>query len=364
MQRLKTCLNALVLFLILGSTALPAQEAAAKPSGATADKYAPFILEVEHWRHPSLDQGRTGTCWSFATTSFFESELMRLTKEDVDLSEIWFMRSAAIEKARRHLATKGRTRFDEGGLSHDIPFIVKQHGLALALQFSGLKEGARRHNHAKVWGEMRTLVDGWMKEGGELTPAREKELAAVLDGQLGTFAAKDTTPAQVLTSTKLPLGDYVEVMSTTSRPFGAKGTLTVPDNWLEFTDYMNVSVDDLITNMERALKSGFTVALDVDVTEPGFGPQGVAKLSAELEAPGAVTQAIREEMFTKGETTDDHLMHVVGLMKDADGKRWYLVKDSGGEGRWRWKGHMAMSENYVRAKGLGYMLHKDALVQP
>jgi bleomycin hydrolase len=364
MKRNPSSALCLAFLVVLSHATLGAQQAEPKQDTAGKIDYAPFTLELEHWRRPSLDQGRTGTCWSFATTSFFESELMRMTKKEVDLSEIWFMRAAAIEKARRHLATQGRTRFDEGGLSHDIPFIVKQHGLALASQFSGLKDGARRHNHAKLWQEMRALVDTWTKAGGELTPERENELAAVLKTHLGSFVGDDTSPAKVLSETKIPMNEYVEVMSTTSRPFGARGTLKVPDNWLEYSDYMNVSVDDLILHLERALKAGFTVALDVDVSEPGFGPKGVAQMPEDLEQPGAVTQALREEMFVKGDTTDDHLMHIVGLMKDAAGKRWYLVKDSGGEGRWRWKGHMAMSENYVRAKGLGFMVHKDALVQP
>ena len=33
---------------------------------------------------PIISQGKTGTCWSFSTTSFLESEVKRLTGKDID----------------------------------------------------------------------------------------------------------------------------------------------------------------------------------------------------------------------------------------------------------------------------------------
>jgi bleomycin hydrolase len=32
-----------------------------------------------YWHNDPVSQGQTGTCWSFSTTSFFESEVYRLT---------------------------------------------------------------------------------------------------------------------------------------------------------------------------------------------------------------------------------------------------------------------------------------------
>jgi C1A family cysteine protease len=39
------------------------------------------------------DQGRTSTCWSFSALSFFESEIMRIKGEKIELSEMVSVRN-------------------------------------------------------------------------------------------------------------------------------------------------------------------------------------------------------------------------------------------------------------------------------
>ena len=41
---------------------------------------------------PVKNQAATGTCWCFATTSFMESELLRMGKGTYDLSEMFIVR--------------------------------------------------------------------------------------------------------------------------------------------------------------------------------------------------------------------------------------------------------------------------------
>src|SRR5690606_39712277 len=40
------------------------------------------------------NQGHSGTCWSYATNSFLESEMIRAGKDPVDLAEIFTVRNA------------------------------------------------------------------------------------------------------------------------------------------------------------------------------------------------------------------------------------------------------------------------------
>ena len=47
------------------------------------------IIDLE--TTPVISQGRTGTCWSFSSTSFLESEIIRLTGKQIDLSEMYYL---------------------------------------------------------------------------------------------------------------------------------------------------------------------------------------------------------------------------------------------------------------------------------
>ena len=44
-------------------------------------------VEIDLTATEVISQGRTGTCWSFSTTSFLESEAFRITGELHDFSE-------------------------------------------------------------------------------------------------------------------------------------------------------------------------------------------------------------------------------------------------------------------------------------
>ena len=45
------------------------------------------------------DQYRAGTCWSWSTSSFLESEMMRMGKDSVNLSAMYFVKHAYSDKA-------------------------------------------------------------------------------------------------------------------------------------------------------------------------------------------------------------------------------------------------------------------------
>ena len=41
------------------------------------------------FRNTPISQGATGTCWSFSSTSYYETEINRLTKQNISLSKIF-----------------------------------------------------------------------------------------------------------------------------------------------------------------------------------------------------------------------------------------------------------------------------------
>jgi len=53
---------------------------------------------------PVKNQGSSGTCWSYSGNSFLESEMLRMGKPFVDISEIFTARCAYIERAKNYVA--------------------------------------------------------------------------------------------------------------------------------------------------------------------------------------------------------------------------------------------------------------------
>jgi len=74
---------------------------------------------------PVISQGRTGTCWSFSTSSFIESEIIRLTGKQIDLSEMYTVRNTYTKKAENYIVRQGKCQFSEGGLAHDVLNSIK-----------------------------------------------------------------------------------------------------------------------------------------------------------------------------------------------------------------------------------------------
>jgi bleomycin hydrolase len=78
-----------------------------------------------------------------------------------------------------------------------------------------------------------------------------------------------------------------------------------------------------------------------------------------------VTQEFRQQEFENFKTTDDHLMHITGTVKDQKGNKYYMVKNSWGtdEKRTKFDGYVYFSEAYVRLKTISITLHKDGLAK-
>lgn len=340
--------------------AVPVAAQSAKPLGRDD-----FKVEIELAHTPIVSQGRTGTCWSFATVSFLESEIERIHGEDVDLSEMHTVYWGYVEKARRLARLHGKAQFSEGGLSHDVTAIASRHGLVPQSAYTGLLGDAKDHNHGALEKALNEALQPFV--AGQRSAAElDAAVRAVLDEHLGappeTFEAKGVTvtPASYAKDLlNLPFADYVELMSLQGEGFGRRAELLVPDNWMRYQGYWNVPIAELLANVDHALAQGYTIALDCDVSERTNG-NGLMKLSAELEG-GEIGDELRQQMFDDRRTTDDHLMQIVGKAAGPDGGAWYLVKNSWGT-RGPFGGYVMMSRNYLAAKTLGIMVHKDGLL--
>ena len=119
-----------------------------------------------------------------------------------------------------------------------------------------------------------------------------------------------------------------------------------------------------------ALSNGHSVAWDGDVSEKTFkAREGIAIIPTDprradlFRTPGEelkVDQAMRQEAFESYVTTDDHLMHLVGISEDQGGHSYFITKNSWGK-RGEHEGYLHMSSAYFRLKTIGIMVHKDAI---
>ena len=133
---------------------------------------------------------------------------------------------------------------------------------------------------------------------------------------------------------------------------------------------MNVPLDKMIDIVDKALKEGYTIAWDGDVSEKGFdAKKGIAVLPEKptrkdlFDKPGPeinTTQALRQDSYENMTTTDDHLMHILGKAKDQNGTEYYIIKNSWGAIS-PYKGYLYMSKEYLAMKTISIMVHKDIM---
>ena len=340
---------------------------------------------------PVISQDKTGTCWSFATTSFLEAEIIRLTGKRIDLSEMYNVRNTYLDKAENYVMRQGKSQFGEGGLGHDVINSARKYGVVPESNFIGKTNPELQYNHDKMEAELEAIVKKAVAETPKKYPNWKSDYATVLDTYMGKFneddkiafpkqgidskasaGAKALTPKQFLATTTLNLDDYVTITSYTSQPFYSKFILNIPDNFANGS-YYNLPLDEYIQDIDNALNKGYTVALDTDVSESTFSAEnGIAvipdkeadskSILKEIKPEKTITPEYRQAEFENYDTEDDHLMHIVGIVKDQKGDLFYKVKNSWGTRSGR-DGFMYMSVAYLRLKSISVLLHKDGLTK-
>lgn len=329
---------------------------------------------------PVISQGRTGTCWSFSTTSFLESEIIRKTGKHINLSEIYPVKQGYLLKAENYIFRQGKAQFDEGALGHDIIKSMDKFGLVPIEVFSGLEAGNDTHNHAEMVEVLKSVLDAYVKNPANRLSGKWRTVTqCILDAYLGNVPATfkyegmNYTPLSFREMTTLNANDYVTLTSFTHVPFDTYQILSIPDNYSNGAMY-NIPLEEMTKVVDQALSQGYTIALDCDVSEPTFSAKyGIAVLPVngddassilmEIKPEMNVTQAYRQQEFEALTTTDDHLMHIVGLEKDQKGNIYYKVKNSWGDNPEKvgHNGYVYMSQPYFKLKSISILLHKDAL---
>lgn len=321
-------------------------------------------------------QDRTGTCWCYSTVSFLESELLRMGKPEYDLSEMYFVKKAYEQKAMNYIKSQGKSNFSQGGQAHDVLNEIKDHGIVPESAYKGIMYDSERHNHKELSNVLTYFLDGVLKTG-QPTTVWFNAFAAILDSYLGTdpetfqVDGKSYTPNTYAKELGININDYVEITSYTDMPYYEKSILIIPDNWSNDM-YYNVPLDELMSVMDYSLKEGYTFVWDGDMSDKGFSHKNnVAIVEDDMEKEmdylnkpfeeKHIDADYRQAEYNNFNVTDDHLMHIVGLVKDQDGTMYYKTKNSWGTKSNEFGGFLNMSEEYMRLHTIAIMVHKNAI---
>lgn len=375
---------AMIAFVLLANQGLKAQE-------VEADTAYIFETMVDVPVTSVKDQHRSGTCWSFAGISFLEAEVLRISEVDADLSEMFIVRNAYSQKGLKYVRLHGSSNFGSGGQAHDVTNVIRENGIIPENEYQGLEIGEEKHNHGEMDAVLQGFLDAVVKRrGGKLSPIWFDAYNAILDVYLGKVPEAFDSKAY---ASELGINpeDYLEITSYSIYPYFEEVLLEVPDNWSDDL-YYNLPIDEMMEIVDHALRNGYSVCWDGDVSDRGFSHKnGVAIIpekdiesldgtererwekltdaekSKELysfKKPGTekyVDQEMRQQHFDNYSSTDDHLMHLTGIVKDQHGTVYYVTKNSWDDDSNDQGGYLNMSESYVRLNTVAVMVHKDAV---
>ncbi len=338
---------------------------------------------------PVKNQYKAGTCWSYATTSFVETEMLRIDGKEYDLSEMFFVNYAYRAKAQSYIRLHGLANFSPGGQAHDVLDVIREQGMVTQKQYPGIIKGYDKDVH----GELNNGLEGFLKA---VAAKPDKYLSqnwfhgfeALLDSYMGMIPEG---LGKVLETGFQP-DDYVELTSYMYKPYYEPFRLEVPDNWSFNDGYYNLPIDELMEVINNALKNNYSVCWDGDVSDPGFNHRKALAILPETDVENlegseqskwenmtpaelrknmysfkkpvpekVVNDTMRQLDFDIQRATDDHLMHLTAILKDQNGTVYYLTKNSWAENSNSNGGYLNMSEAYVRLNTIAIMVHKDAI---
>ncbi len=365
----------------------------------TADEGYKFESIRELANTSVKNQYRSSTCWSFASMSFFEAEMLRMGKPEVDLSEMFLVSMCYRDKAPKYVRMLGNTNFGPGGVLYDALYVANNYGLVPESVFPGIKYNEEKHVHGEMDEVLRKMVEAVVEnKNKKLSPVWDEAINKTIDTYLGElpqnfdYKGKKYTPKSFASDyCGINGDDYIQITSFTHHPFYQQFILEVPDNWL-WSEFYNVPLDELQEIVDNSIQKGYSVLWAADTSEKGFATslKGIAVVpdvtptnmnEAEIakwdslsekdkqsvlykfDKPGkekAITQEIRQMAFDDLETTDDHAMHIIGLAKDQNGTIYYKVKNSWGNYNFL-NGYFYASQPYLRYKTTAIVVNKAAI---
>lgn len=312
------------------------------------------------------DQESSEACWSFAGASFIESELIRKNYPAIDISEMYFVRQMYIQRGIDYIRYKGSLNFGIGGHVHDILNYIDEIGFIPQEYYVGNEYNPGYMDIAELDSVLYYFLDEVLKNLDDDWLSNYK---VILDKYLGKVPNEFTvnhanyTPVEYYKSFNFNPNDYIEISCFNHHPFYEEFVLEIPDNW-SHNRYYNVPLNDFYAIMENSIRNKLSFVWNGDVLNEGFFYYNnicIAPIEENEFTEREVTQEYRQKRFDNFTIEDEHLVHVIGLAEDQNGKLYLKSKNSWGTDDIFYGGYQYMSEQYLKLFTISVVVHKDAI---
>jgi hypothetical protein len=233
-------------------------------------------------------------------------------KEEYDLSEMFIVRHNYVNRLRDNYLRRGKGNLGQGSTFAQCH--ERYQGAWTASRRGHIKESTTTqpaHNH----GEFNRFINAIAQvpvEAKRESAEYKKLVNSLLDIYLGPVPETFTYKGKSYTAKYRLLQSLVSIPTTMlkSPPSHTslstlKAPLEVPDNWAHGQFY-NVPIDEITEIMDYALKNGYTVNWDGDVSEKGFSHAKGVAINPNVAAPiddYSTTDRARFEKLNPAEAT-------------------------------------------------------------
>ncbi len=189
---------------------------------------------------PIKNQQSTSLCWSFATTSFIETEAIRLGKQPVVLSPMFYVIPATVDKAEKYIRMNGKSYFGPGDLTFNVMKNYRKYGAIPQSVYQGKIDTSEKWDYNELDKTLQEKVNQYVASGrGNMTTAGYRnEIREIQYRTMGEipktflYENKTYTPESFARErVGINPDDYIEVTSFSHHPFYTKFILEIKSNW-------------------------------------------------------------------------------------------------------------------------------------